>query len=132
MTKQTDQTISRLDPDGRIVVGVRLDNIQDTCWLYREDYDRVVSGYGITSWYANDNGKGALYVRLKGRHGNNLMVARLIVGDHERNNVRYLDKNPLNLRRTNLYFGAGRGGRVPDSAVRKAHSNATAPVVHAK
>ena len=130
MTKQIHRTVTRLDPDGRPVVGVYLDNIRSTCWLYADDYNRIVARYGVTSWYANSNGKGTLYVRLKGRHGNNLMVARLITGDHERNNVRYVDKNPLNLRRTNFQFGTGRGGCVPANAARKVPSESDEAAVH--
>lgn len=118
-TKQIyHETLTRLDPDGTLVTGVLLANAGKTVWLRKEDYDRIIGTYGISSWFLNGSGNGYAYVRLA-HEGVNLMVARLVLGDHLRANVRLRDKNPFNLRKDNLYYGTGRGG---DETTRKRKS----------
>ncbi len=106
-----NKTIIAIDPDGTPVTGIILNNSNDICWMFTEDYERINSELGqIRSWYVNTNGQTLTkYVRLK-RLGNNFMVARLVLGHEPRTSVRYHDRNPLNLRRTNLYVEFGRGG----------------------
>jgi len=108
-----------LDPDGRTVVGVFLKNACKTVWLYSEDYERIIKTYGISSWRMNSAGNGFSYVRTK-YQGENVMVARLVLGDLHGANVRLKDKNPCNLRRDNLFYGRGRGG---DETTRKKRKN---------
>jgi hypothetical protein len=109
------ETLSRLDSDGTPVTGVPLANTAKTVWLRTEDYTRIISTYGLSSWFLNSAGNGYAYVRLAHK-GVNLMVARLVLGDCQRANVRHRDKDPLNLRLGNLYYGIGRGG---DETTRK-------------
>lgn len=115
----THDTLTRIDPDGRIVVGVFLKNVCKTAWLYKEDYDRICSTYGIHSWRLNETGNGYAYVRMK-HNGENVMLGRLVLGDIYGANVRHKDKNPLNLRKSNLFYGRGRGG---DETTRKNRKN---------
>jgi hypothetical protein len=96
-------TLKRLDPDGRSVIGVFLRNALATVWLFEDDYNAIVAEYGLTAWFLNSNGKGQSYVRLKGKHGNFVQVSRLIVGASIKGNVSYRDGNHLNLRSTNLH-----------------------------
>jgi hypothetical protein len=118
------ETLSSLDSDGTPVTGVLLANAAKTVWLRTEDYTRIISTYGISSWFLNSAGNGHAYVRLAYK-GINLMVARLVLGDCQRSNVRHRDKDPLNLRSDNLYYGIGRGGDETTRKKRKSRSMAT-------
>ncbi|EIZ83631.1 hypothetical protein WYO_3642 [Methylobacterium sp. GXF4] len=102
------------DPNGREVVGVRLSNVPERAWLYRTDYERIIAQFGTPSWVLIGNGKGAFYVRFTQPGGidRKATVARLVAGDFQRTGVRYVDKNPLNLRNANLRHTKGRGGRL--------------------
>lgn len=104
--------IIRRDPDGREVVGMWLSNHHRRAWLYREDFDRIVGTFGTQARaYVNDNGRGALYVRLKyPTRRNNVQVARLVAGDRTRTAISYVDGDRLNLRSLNLLVGTGSGG----------------------
>jgi hypothetical protein len=117
------ETLSSLDSDGTPVTGVLLANAK-TVWLRTEDYTRIISTYGISSWFLNSAGNGHAYVRLA-YNGINLMVARLVLGDCQRSNVRHRDKDPLNLRSHNLYYGIGRGGDETTRKKRKSRSMTT-------
>ncbi|ANY79178.1 hypothetical protein BB934_13940 [Microvirga ossetica] len=109
------ETIRRLDPDGRTVVGVILNNASRICWLFEEDYKAIVAKHGLCSWFLNSNGKGKSYVRLKGKHENLVQVSRLILGDSLKGNVTYLDKDHLNLRTTNLHVQGKSSKQKPKS-----------------
>jgi hypothetical protein len=117
--QNTHDTLVRLDPDGRIVVGVFLRNVCKVAWMFKEDYDRICSTYGIRSWRLNETGNGYAYVRMK-YNGDNVMLGRLVLGDMYGANVRHKDKDPLNLRKSNLFYGRGRGG---DETTRKNRKN---------
>jgi len=99
------------DPNGQKVVGVKLSNRPDRCWLYQRDYDAIVAEFGQCSWFMNSNGQGSDYVRLKDRTiGNNRNVARLVFGSPFRTHIRYRDGDRLNLRSRNLEMQVGSGG----------------------
>lgn len=109
----THQLTHTTDPDGREVVGVRLSNRPDVnAWIYRDDYDRIVTRYGTPSWLLTGNGLGQFYVRFHLAKGldEKITVARAVLRDIEKSATRYLDGNPLNLRKSNLTFTHGRGG----------------------
>jgi hypothetical protein len=118
------ETLAKLDSDGTPMTGVPLANASMTVWLRTEDYTRIISTYGISSWFLNSAGNGHAYVRLAHK-GINLMVARLVLGDCQRSNVRHRDKDPLNLRSENLYYGIGRGGDETTRKKRKSRSMTT-------
>jgi hypothetical protein len=110
--KQTKyhEIVKRLDEDGQLVVGVFLANVQKTCWLLDSDYRRIIEKFGLASWLLNSDGEGKpSYVRFM-HNGNLVMVSRLILDAQPRTAVKYLDKNPLNLRSSNLFIDAGGGG----------------------
>ncbi|GBU19878.1 MULTISPECIES: hypothetical protein [Methylobacterium] len=92
------------DDDGRSVVGVPLTNRPGAhAWLYETDHAAIVAEYGHRAWFVNDNGKGQLYVRLRGLGRRRLvMVARLVVADPLVRLIRYRDGDRLNLRSRNL------------------------------
>ncbi|MGE7417003.1 hypothetical protein [Methylobacterium tarhaniae] len=98
------------DPDGRVVVGVRLTNAPGkTAWLYREDFERITSQHPGT-WSLVDARKDKSYVRVKS-NGHSVYIARLVIKAFERTAVSYKDDNTLNLRSSNLCIGTGNGGR---------------------
>jgi hypothetical protein len=104
------EIVKRLDEDGKLVVGVFLSNVQKTCWLYASDYEAITAKYGLASWLLNSAGEGKpSYVRFM-HNGNLVMVSRLILEAQPRTAVKYLDKNPLNLRSSNLFIDHGGGG----------------------
>jgi hypothetical protein len=119
--KVIHETLSKLDSDGTPVTGILLANAARTVWLRTEDYTRIISTYGISSWFLNSAGNGHAYVRLAHK-GINLMVARLVLGDCQRSNVRHRDKDPFNLRHDNLHYGIGRGGDETTRKKRKSRS----------
>lgn len=107
----TNPAIYSHDPDGREVVGVRLSNHSERAWLYRRDYEAIVAEYGGGRWFANSNGTGRSYVRLKDPAlRNNRTVARLVLGNPIRSAISYRDGDRLNLRSSNLEVELGAGG----------------------
>jgi hypothetical protein len=83
-----------------------LSNVCQTAWLLESDYQRLVAAYGTNSWFLNKSGNGYAYVRTV-HGGNNVQIARLILGLKTRANIRLKDGNPLNLRRSNLELSKG-------------------------
>ena len=86
----------------------------------RQDHEHLIAmGLGET-WYLIENGRGRRYVRAYQRNatGNQVTVARLIVGAQHGEVVRYWDGNPLNLTRANLYVDRGRAYRNDELIVR--------------
>ncbi|WP_026608032.1 hypothetical protein [Methylocapsa acidiphila] len=80
----------------------------ETCFLYADDFERI-KAYGTTlNWSLNSDGKsGNKYVRFNWRSGkrsNNKQAAWFVLRIHKRHKeqVTYLDENPLNLCRHNL------------------------------
>lgn len=101
-TKPTSHHIlKRIDPNGDAVIGIMLSNVCKTVWLLESDYLRLIQTYGVSSWFVNKSGNGYEYVRTV-HGGNNVQIARLILGLKTRANIRLKDGNPLNLRRSNL------------------------------
>lgn len=108
--KHYHEILKRLDEDGKLVVGVFMANVQKTCWLYASDYEAIIEKYGVASWLLNSAGEGKpSYVRFQ-YQGNLVMVSRLILDAQPRTAVKYRDKNPLNLRSSNLFIEHGGGG----------------------
>ncbi|WP_114946624.1 hypothetical protein [Microvirga calopogonii] len=130
--KHYHEIVKRLDEDGKLVVGVFLSNVQKTCWLYASDYEAITAKYGLSSWLLNSAGEGKpSYVRFM-HNGNLVMVSRLILDAQPRTAVKYRDKNPLNLRSSNLFLHHGGGGckkRPKTTKVKPLGSGLRIPVV---
>lgn len=91
----------------RETVRVHLRNVDEYVTLYRDDYDRVVAEIGTARWFLNSfmqrSGNLSRYVRAKSpKTGHLVMIARIIAQAPNRTAVRYLDRDPLNLRFENL------------------------------
>ena len=100
-----------IDPDGREVVAVRLSNAPGkTASVYREDFARIVQTYP-GNWSLVDASKPISYVRVKGKNGRSIYPARLVSEAPTGTAIGYFDDNPLNLRKGNLSYRTGAGGR---------------------
>lgn len=81
-----------------------------------EDFDRSIAAGLGSQWYLNASGQGTPYVRatLMRSGGRLVSVAGFLMGDHRRRQVRFLDGDRLNLRRSNLELKERRGRVRPD------------------
>jgi len=93
--------------------------------LYAADWQTIREGFGITTAYINDDGKGHQYV--VGYHRptrRKVPLARLLAQPGRRQKVTYQDGDGLNLRKDNLAVGVGYATTAaPDSLV--AHRGAS-------
>lgn len=95
------------DPDGRFIASVRVTSRATKAILYQEDYDRVVAQYGRHEWAAQNNDALKDTVFVSGPNaGGKTDVARFLTGNVAGKVVRYVDGNPLNLRKSNLALDA--------------------------
>ena len=102
--------ITLTDPDGREVVGVRLSNAPGkTAFLYREDFDRITAHHP-GRWSLVDARQPTSYVRVR-KGGHSIYIARLVAGAPAGASICFFDNDTLNLRKQNLGFRAGDGGR---------------------
>jgi hypothetical protein len=98
------ETVTRQE-NGKTIIGVMISNTPRVAWLDEADYLKIVATYGISSWFLNATGNGKAYVRFR-NGGNNRTVARVILNGPMGAQVRLLDGDPYNLRRSNLYISA--------------------------
>jgi hypothetical protein len=99
-----------VDLDGAKIVRVAIANSPkgETARLLEIDFDWLVSeGYGH-GWYLMGNGKGRRYVRVNlgggTKPGTARTIANILMAPPRGKQVRFIDKNPLNLRRDNLTY----------------------------
>jgi hypothetical protein len=110
---ETAETIIDTEADGGPLVGVAIANIPllkglvAQCELF--DFNRLMDGRFSDQWWAHSNGHGHFYVRTTrlDAPSKTFNVARLIMRCPFGTRLRYLDGNPLNLRRSNLKVGDG-------------------------
>lgn len=118
-------TMAFIDESGRKCLRVPLDPHGKACAVVLErDYERVKRAGAIGPWYLNDNGKGQRYVRTAVPVGTGkftlVMVARLIIGAGPRVAIHYRNKDRLDLRPENFYWGrSGRAKRNDVSAAER-------------
>jgi hypothetical protein len=104
------EILRRIDEDGKSVVGVLLANVSRSCWLYADQYEDIITKYGLASWMLCSAGEGRpSYVRFK-HQGRLITVARLILNAPPRTSVKHKDRDTLNLRESNLFLDHGGGG----------------------
>lgn len=91
------------DSEGQGCIAVPLANSALRATLYIEDYNRLIRE-GLSPYWSLDfnkkNGQG--YVRAAAKDGRKVAVARLIADAGPREQVRYRNRDRLNLRRENL------------------------------
>ncbi|SON53703.1 hypothetical protein HDIA_0162 [Hartmannibacter diazotrophicus] len=80
--------------------------------IYREDYERLLRNGVGTHWFVSKAG-GREYVRAycRGATGDQITVARAVLGVGRRANVSYVTKDRTDLRRGNLRAVKGNGRR---------------------
>lgn len=132
MTKYRTHTLKHSrDPDGTEIIGVLIENAGKYAWLRKVDYDRIVEKYGVCAWTIGANSYGSKYVHFKtGRPVQRCVyVGRAVAGAVRGQAVRFKDGNTLNLRLSNLYYDAGRGGEAikPEIAPPKRRSPLSIP-----
>ncbi|WP_146205421.1 MULTISPECIES: hypothetical protein [unclassified Azospirillum] len=88
---------------------VPLSNSDEVAIIDVEDYEKLVPLLGSRTWRLNGDGT-YTYVRSKLKDRTMVTVARLILGNPWRASVRYLNGNPLDLRKSNLTLSYGGGG----------------------
>jgi hypothetical protein len=113
MPKQNTHELKHIiDADGQEVIGVLIRNANKFAWLHKSDYERIIAQYGVCAWTMLHNGQGKdyVYIRTSDPKKRHLYITRLIAGDIQGMSVRFKDGNSLNLRQSNLYHDAGRGG----------------------
>jgi hypothetical protein len=71
--------------------------------LWKVDWDRLKAAGLSSYWDLNGNGGGNFYPRAKRPGFGKLMPARLVLEAPEGSVVRYHNRDPLDLRRPNLY-----------------------------
>lgn len=114
------------DNAGRAIVKVPLGRHGERhAVLFEEDFERLCAAGVGTSWFVSRNGSGQEYVRAfcRGATGDQITVARAILGAGRRSNVRYLTGDRTNLRRWNLELAKG-NGRRNDTGLARAHAGA--------
>lgn len=106
----TSKIIRTEDRDGRAIVRVELTNRPDVfVTVDHHLFDQWVAEGLPTSWYLNRNGSGTARVCFydPAHRGQNAGVARRLLKLRPHTVVRYLDRDPLNLRSRNLQRARG-------------------------
>jgi hypothetical protein len=98
----TTEIIHSLDDDGEPVVTVSLTNTDKKAVLYQEDYNKLIEQGLDPRWKFLQN-----RVVLRGER--KIAISRLIMKAGKGDIIKYLDWNPLNLKRTNLMVAKGAG-----------------------
>lgn len=98
------------DRDGQLCVRVPLAHTDRSATLYVEDFFRLLSAGVSANWavnYSSPTGRGYVKVSVPGQ--DRRLVARLLTGAGPRQQVRYRNGNPLDLRTPNLTVQEGAG-----------------------
>ena len=101
--------VDRVIEKGRALTRVPLGRSQEKyCEIWEDDY-RFLLKLGMTG---NFNAIGNNYVTAASKRasGSHVLVARVLLDAGPGDAIRYLDKNPLNLRRENLKLVSGGNG----------------------
>jgi hypothetical protein len=94
--------ITKYIDDNHCLVLVPLTNAHKSVILYQEDFNRLIEAGVDPRWRLQSN-----QILERGRGG--LSVTRLVAHAGEGQKVRVLDKDPCNLRKSNLITVKGRG-----------------------
>jgi hypothetical protein len=90
--------------------------------IEKTDFDHLTRLGVSANWTLNQAGTGHAYVRAYAprRRGSLVTIARLLMRPGRDQAVRYADGDPLNLRRSNLFFGyQGGAGDFEAGAMRR-------------
>lgn len=95
-------TVTKYVDAEHCLVSVPLTNAHSSVILYQEDFNRLIEAGVDPRWRLQSN-----QILERGRGG--LSVTRLVAQAGEGQKVRVLDKDPCNLRKSNLIAVKGRG-----------------------
>jgi hypothetical protein len=118
-----DQVRFEIDPeDGLRIALVPVDRAGNVAVVEEDDYRALLDAGLSPTWFTNASVSGYRYVKtsLLGVRGGNISPARMILNLGPGQQVRYRDKDRLNLRRSNIGAVAGRAGRMDRDVVRNA------------
>ncbi len=123
------EPVRMLDKYGRQVVCVPLAKGLGPAVVDAADYDTLMR-LGLSSqWLVNGPAPGYVRAPVNGALGSLVGVSRIIMVAGAGRRVRYLDRNPLNLRRNNLRLVDGYATRIDAEAVVKAFERRLASAV---
>jgi len=113
---ETSQSVLKVS--GRPWMTVALSNSDKVAIIDVADYEKLVPLLGNRKWRLNGDGT-YTYVRSKLKNRTLVTVARLILDNPWRASVRYVNGDPLDLRRSNLTVSYGGGGVMKTGKKRK-------------
>lgn len=105
------------DTDLVTCVPLNKEGAKGTALVDPADYDELMKRGVSGNWYRTSNGHVGVAVR-----GKNELVARLLLNLGPKEVVRFVDENPLNLRRANLEVRQSTGAWKPRVCVRPERS----------
>lgn len=107
MTKQSRSVRYFVDADGQRCAAVQLANPDFEAILYVEDLLKVQALGVSLNWWINSNGQGTSYVKVAVGAEDSRVVARIIAEAEAGQQVRYRNRNRLDLRGDNLRVSGG-------------------------
>lgn len=105
---KTKRPISHfIDDNGQACVLVPLANNKGKAIVYADRYAELAAQGLSLNWFLNANGSGSAYVKVRHPNGDNRVVARIVAGAPYCREIRYRNRNPLDLRCNNLIVAEG-------------------------